>query len=270
MSLSDYFLLFLIYSFIGWIWETLYCSLNTAHFVNRGFLYGPLCPIYGFGGLLIMYLLHPLAETWWQLFLAAAIVCSVLEYFTSWLLEALFHTRWWDYSRRRFNLHGRIFLGGALCFGLMGTLAEHFVQPFLTRVLTGFPETSTRMLATVLLLVLILDLLATLGRLVQFTQQMNQLRAFLGKLRQRFGSQHWFVGHAHSVEEAFHAVRSQVSAGRLRVEQALLDEMELLAKKQRSMAGLARKFPSMMSLRFKAGVENLHQHLHRQQPEKVS
>ena len=140
-------MLFLAYSLVGWIWETAYCSVKNGHFINRGFLRGPLCPVYGFGGMLIMYLLQPWAHTWIPLFLASMVIVSVLEYFTSWLLEKLFHTRWWDYSNRKFNLHGRIFLGGAICFGVMGTLVAHFLHPWLESRILSIPLPTARIIA---------------------------------------------------------------------------------------------------------------------------
>ena len=93
MQIFHVFLLFLCYSFIGWAWETALCSTREKRFINRGFLYGPLCPVYGFGGLLIMYLLKPWAHTWIPLFLASMVITSILEYLTSWGMEKLFHAR---------------------------------------------------------------------------------------------------------------------------------------------------------------------------------
>ena len=87
MQIFHVFLLFLCYSFIGWAWETALCSTREKRFINRGFLYGPLCPVYGFGGLLIMYLLKPWAHTWIPLFLASMVITSILEYLTSWGME---------------------------------------------------------------------------------------------------------------------------------------------------------------------------------------
>ena len=78
---------------MGWAWETTFCSIRAKHFINRGFLYGPLCPVYGFGGMLVLYFLAPLSKTWIPLFFGAMIITSLLEYFTSWMLETLFHTK---------------------------------------------------------------------------------------------------------------------------------------------------------------------------------
>ena len=92
-------------------------------------LHGPICPIYGFGALIILFGIYPWRETWFRLFVASAILASILEYFSSWLLETIFHTKWWDYSAHKFNLNGRICLLNSCAFGLGGVALEHFLHP---------------------------------------------------------------------------------------------------------------------------------------------
>ena len=129
MSLSYIFLIFLIYSVIGWISEVIYCSILQHKLVNRGFLHGPICPVYGFGGLLVVFFLEPFAGNIFYLFFMASIVTSVLEYATSWVLETIFATKWWDYSDLRFNIHGRICLLNSLLFGLMSVVGVKIMHP---------------------------------------------------------------------------------------------------------------------------------------------
>ena len=95
------FLLFLCYSFLGWACETVYCSIGKRKFVNRGFLNGPLCPVYGFGALAVLYFLRPVSDNIPLLFVSGMVLTSVIEYITGYLLEKLFATKWWDYSSRR-------------------------------------------------------------------------------------------------------------------------------------------------------------------------
>ena len=125
------FLLFLIYSAVGWLCESVYCSVPAHKFINRGFLNGPLCPIYGVGALLADALLTPVAWSLPLLFLGGAIVTSVLEYFTGWLLETLFHAKWWDYSNKKWNLHGRVCLRNSVLFGLMCVILLRVLHPLL-------------------------------------------------------------------------------------------------------------------------------------------
>ena len=102
------FLLFLLYSFVGWVCEEIWVSTLYRKIEKRGMLAGSVCPIYGFGALIILFAVYPWRGTWVRLFIASAVCASALEYFSSWLLETLFHTKWWDYSKQRFNLNGRV------------------------------------------------------------------------------------------------------------------------------------------------------------------
>ena len=110
-NFSYYFLLFFIYSFIGYICEVIYCFiLDKGKFQNRGFLYGPYCPIYGFGAIAIIVLLSKYEQYPIVLFVMGAIVASIIEYITSYLMEKIFNNKWWDYSNKKFNINGRICL----------------------------------------------------------------------------------------------------------------------------------------------------------------
>ena len=112
-------LLFFLYSFVGWLWETVYCSIKARHFVYRGFLVGPITPIYGFGILGVLYLLRPLHNQLLLLFFAAAVLVTLLEYVTSFLLEKLFHASWWDYHNVFFEYQ---WSRGCPNFNLLGHL----------------------------------------------------------------------------------------------------------------------------------------------------
>ena len=136
-----YFLLFLFYSFLGWILEMVVCSIADKKVVNRGFLIGPYCPIYGSGCLLIISLLHKYQDDPFTLFIMAVIVCSLLEYFTSYIMEKLFKARWWDYSDRRFNINGRICLDNLVLFGVLGLLIFYVANPFFGGLIDRFNDT---------------------------------------------------------------------------------------------------------------------------------
>ena len=118
-DLCELFLLYIAYSTLGWCGEMLYCSIPKGHICEkRGFLNGFLCPIYGHGALLVLYLLHGGFQNPVLTFIFGAIVTSILEYFTSWIMEKLFHMRWWDYSHYKFQINGRVCLLNSTCFAL--------------------------------------------------------------------------------------------------------------------------------------------------------
>ena len=110
------FAIFLFYIFLGWICETAFCSIAARKFINRGFLSGPFCPIYGFGAMMILLCFSHYQNDLAALFLFSMVGTSVLEYITSFLLEKLFHLSLWDYSGRKWNLNGRICLRNSLLF----------------------------------------------------------------------------------------------------------------------------------------------------------
>lgn len=156
-----WFLAFVCYSFIGWLLEVVVSLIERHRFVNRGFLIGPLCPIYGTGALLITFCLgsvkNPLA-----IFATSILLSAILEYSTSYLMEKLFHVRWWDYSRKPFNLHGRICLESLIIFGLSGLLIVTVVSPFFYQYFSALPLPLLYTLATILFLALLADFIISL------------------------------------------------------------------------------------------------------------
>lgn len=153
MDLYTFFLMFIFYSFIGYIYETIGVYIFTKKIVNRGFLIGPWCPIYGFGFVFLL-ILSKLKSNPYIFFFACTFTFSILEYFTSYLLEKLFKVRWWDYSKRKFNLNGRICLANIIFFGLIGTFITYVVHPFLIKMFSNI----TNSVSIFFLVIFILDI----------------------------------------------------------------------------------------------------------------
>lgn len=156
-KISQYFLLFVIYSFVGWIFEIIIFAVMEQKLVNRGLLMGPYCPIYGFGFLLIDLLLRKYKEKPVLLFIMAMIICSILEYITSILLEFVFGIQLWDYSQNFLNLNGRICVQGALTFGVLAVFIIYKVNPKLVALLDKIPEMSLKYLSIVIVVLMLLD-----------------------------------------------------------------------------------------------------------------
>ena len=140
---------FVVFSFLGWIYESIFCTIRKHHWQNRGFLFGPVCPIYGscvvLGDLFFRMLsertgMARAAVPLWGVFLAGTLGSALIEYVTSYVLEKRFHAMWWDYSHLPLNLHGRISLFTSLGFGAAGVLIFHFVLPVSERILMEFPD----------------------------------------------------------------------------------------------------------------------------------
>lgn len=159
-----YICFFFAFSVIGWLCETCWVLMDWHKFVNRGFFYGPYLPIYGFGTTLVIvcfknvylnkkYLgkinIKPLL-----IFLYSFVVLSALEYFSSLVLEQIFHKRWWDYSYNRFNLHGRICLKNSIYFGLCGVYIMYFAYPFFKKLANHISKKILQSAAAVIILVM--------------------------------------------------------------------------------------------------------------------
>ena len=154
-SIGMLFLLFIIYSFLGWCMEMVVCYFATRKWVNRGFLIGPICPIYGWGCLLIILLLKRYLDDPLVLFVMSMVLCSLLEYYTSYLMEKLFKARWWDYSHKKYNINGRICLDNILAFGILGLLMMYFINPFVVKML-GFVSTKVLNIVAIVIFVIFL------------------------------------------------------------------------------------------------------------------
>lgn len=135
-----YFLLFMIYSFLGWCGEVIVSFWQHKKFINRGFLMGPNCPIYGCGCVLISLLLSKYADDVIVIFCMSMILCSVLEYITSFIMESIFKMRWWDYSDLKFNINGRICISYSVPFGIIGTLVVLYINPFFIEIFGLVPN----------------------------------------------------------------------------------------------------------------------------------
>ena len=161
-SIATYFLYFIIISICGWIMEVTLQLIQKHKFADRGFLIGPYCPIYGCGGLLITLCLTGLEEHPVALFSMAILICGILEYATSYIMEKLFHARWWDYSENKYNINGRVCLETIIPFGILGLILIYLVNPFIFDNLSKVPENILNIIAIAVLVLFIADNLVSL------------------------------------------------------------------------------------------------------------
>ena len=156
-NIVTYFLLFMVYSVAGWIMEVTCKSFEAKKFINRGFMIGPYCPIYGWGAIFITILLKRYISDWIVLFFMSMITCGILEYLTSYVMEKLFHARWWDYSRRKYNINGRICLETLVPFGLLGLTIMYITNPIILNALQSIPDNILNVIAIVLFVMFTID-----------------------------------------------------------------------------------------------------------------
>ncbi|WP_181281120.1 putative ABC transporter permease [Bifidobacterium callitrichos] len=190
LTVEYLFLWFLFYSFCGWVYESILVSVQERRPVNRGFLNGPLCPIYGTGAVLGVVVLGEVRNPI-LLFVISAVGACLLEYVTSWAMELLFHARWWDYSNFPFNLNGRICLYGALIFGIGGVVIVDVVQPEVARVTAMIPIMVIHWLFATLFALTVADAIITVIGIIDLEDSLERFKAvaarYSGAMRERVG-----------------------------------------------------------------------------------
>ena len=160
-KMIDYISYFFIYSFLGWVMETIYAVIVTGTFVKRGFLFGPVCPIYGFGAVILIMATKNLYGKPFQKFLISTIAFTVFEYLVSLILESLFGLRWWDYSNDFLNIQGRVSLLYSIAWGLIGLLLLEKLHPllqnFIQKMNTKVSKNAQGFLVVIFIITIIVD-----------------------------------------------------------------------------------------------------------------
>ena len=197
MIISKLFLKFILYSIMGWIWESIFCTLKEGEWQDRGFLFGPVCPIYGVGAITVSLLFTyiPVLNYGyipvWQIFLICAVGSAVLEYMTSFVLEKIFHAKWWDYSDVFLNINGRICLPASLGFGVAGVVIVRYLFPVIDGAWLNIPGILAELLALFFMAVFAADLALTLASL---TQLLTQLSHYEEEFNQIMATKYQIVG----------------------------------------------------------------------------
>ena len=148
---------FIIYSFFGWVWETCYVSIKSGKYVNRGFINGPFCTIYGCGAVSVYVILRPVSGNLLWLYIGGVVVATALEYVTAVLMETIFHTSWWDYSEKPFNYKGIICLESSLAWGLLGLFFFNYLDGWVRTAVGYIPGRIGKVLAVLLTLFYVFD-----------------------------------------------------------------------------------------------------------------
>lgn len=175
--ICKYFLYFIIYSFIGWLLEVICKFFEFKRYINRGFLIGPICPIYGYGVLAIILLIGRNTSDILSVFLKSILVCSLLEYFTSYFMEKLFKARWWDYSQRRFNINGRICLETMLPFGILGTTVVYLIHPIIIKFVNIFNSNTIIVISIIIFIIYLIDNIISFNVMNKIKKEIKKYKA---------------------------------------------------------------------------------------------
>ena len=172
-----YFLLFISYAHLGWIVEIISCSVTEKKlYINRGFLIGPYLPIFGIGSIFVILFFSKYENDLLALFTISMVSLTALEYFTSYLMEKVFHARWWSYDKRKYNINGRVSLIPALGFGILSVILLKIINPVYVNLLSKVPKTTLIVITIVLLIIFVLDLIISSIIIFSLRKKINSPR----------------------------------------------------------------------------------------------
>lgn len=176
--------IFIIYAFIGWCAEVSFAAVDNGKFVNRGFLNGPYCPIYGCGVVIVVAVLTPIKESLFILFLGSMLLTTVLEFLTGFILEKVFHNKWWDYSDKPFNIMGYVCLKFSILWGLACTFIMKVLHPSIYKFITIIPHVLGIILLSIIMTAFFIDLGVTVSTILKFNKRLKLMDEVAQKMHQ--------------------------------------------------------------------------------------
>ena len=219
----------IIYSFLGWCCEVIYCYIIDHKFTNRGFLNGPLCPVYGFG---------------------AFFVLTFLDYITSFLLEAIFHTKWWDYSKHKFNIHGRVCLLNSTLFGILSVILVEFINPIIVDFVSKFPEKIVFIVTIILAALIVIDFVVTVQAMIKLNSKLHNLQD-LSKEFEKFG-----ISFIDKTEKELELTMSKFKR-EANLKEEMLNRAKSLRRNNILQRRLLKAFPNMKHKRYNELLQKL-------------
>lgn len=276
MSIYYSILYFFVYGFLGWCTEVIFAAFKQHRFVNRGFLNGPICPIYGVGVTLVIACLEAFQSNLLLLYISSVILVTVLEGVTGWAMDKLFHNKWWDYSKLPFNIGGYVCLLFSLIWGVACVFIVYFVHPLIHQVLSLIPHTAGIALIAILGIALLSDIIVTTSAIVKFNQYLERLKHITDELHaisNQIGSElYQNVIHVLDMQESSRQklddVKLEVSEEiRMQIVELKTRAQNLGEKVPKPARRLLKAFPKLESRNYKAQLElfrqKLEQHLGR-------
>ena len=276
MSIYYSILYFFVYGFLGWCTEVIFAAFKQHRFVNRGFLNGPICPIYGVGVTLVIACLEAFQSNLLLLYISSVILVTVLEGVTGWAMDKLFHNKWWDYSKLPFNIGGYVCLLFSLIWGVACVFIVYFVHPLIHQVLSLIPHTAGIALIAILGIALLSDMIVTTSAIVKFNQYLELLKHITDELHaisnQIVAELYQNVMHVLDMQESSRQklddVKLEVSEEiRMQIVELKTRAQNLGEKVPKPARRLLKAFPKLESRNYKAQLElfrqKLEQHLGR-------
>ena len=270
MSIYYSILYFFVYGFLGWCTEVIFAAFKQHRFVNRGFLNGPICPIYGVGVTLVIACLEAFQSNLLLLYISSVILVTVLEGVTGWAMDKLFHNKWWDYSKLPFNIGGYVCLLFSLIWGVACVFIVYFVHPLIHQVLSLIPHTAGIALIAILGIALLSDMIVTTSAIVKFNQYLERLKHITDELHaisNQIGAElYQNVMHVLDMQESSRQklddVKLEVSEEiRMQIVELKTRAQNLGEKVPKPARRLLKAFPKLESKNYKAQLELFRQKL---------
>lgn len=261
-TIYSYVLYFFIYSFLGWICETIYCFIIDKQYVNRGFLKGPFCPIYGVGALAVIIILEPISNNITMLYLSAMICASIVEYITGFLLEKIFNLKWWDYSNYKFNIKGRVCLLNSILFGILSMLLIKLVHPLLLEHIVKMPLNTIVLICSVLAVDFLLDAVVTTYKVLQLSGKLEEMYILLEEIKEKSESYKGILqqniskldGLIDQDNEGIIFAKEQINKLKCNLEKIIL-------KNKSNSKRIIKAFPNIKSLKYQYSLDRLKEEL---------
>ena len=247
------FHMFCIWSFIGWCIEVCYMTLETGEYQNRGFLNMPICPIYGFGVLMVVTFFRPLENTFLLLFAATTILCTTIELLVGLGMEKLFNTRWWDYSHERFNFKGYICLKVSLLWGLGCVVVVRIVQPMIERLIDITPVKVGMVLLVIMSVLILIDVIASIcavNNLNNRLKQIDEISSLMLKSSIKIGEK--LANETNEIREKYDKLGESKAALEIREKYE-----KLISMRDAQAERLIKAFPNIRSISYSESMDKL-------------
>ncbi len=176
---------FLIYSFLGWIMESIVRTICEKKIINTGFLYGPVCPIYGIGAIIMLIFLENFQNKPLLLFFISIIILTFWEYIVGVLLEKIFKTKYWDYSDQKFNFQGRICLVNSICWGVLGVLFVKYIHPLILNIISKIDKNLLHYIIFILLIVMAVDIVISIIKVKSMKSTLDRIEKLNKEIKEK-------------------------------------------------------------------------------------
>ena len=234
--ITKFMAFFIIYSLFGWILESTYKTIYEKKFINSGFLYGPFCPIYGIGAIIMRLILNEYKDNIFHVFVIGFIALSIWEYAVGWLLEKLFKTKYWDYSEKKFNLNGRICLMNSIFWGILGVVFIYLIHPCISGSVEQVPIKILYIVTYTISTYMLVDLIISIINLNDISKKIDKIKEISESIKQKLAEVKKIANTPIKIEKIEQVIED------LRKQEETLRENLI---KQTS--NLKKKFPTMKS-----------------------